>query len=177
MSLIAVGQLENFHLTSDQLDTDGVERKLAMQLLDIYWSRLNSATLIVYRPAFTKSWRGDGMYFSKLLLNAMFLGASRFMPDRDVLGDRFRTRFKQLLAPVYDRSKVTTLQGLLIVSISLSAIGKDRSLIWLYSGLAHRMLIDLGLHTQNTALGPAEEDVEIARRIFWAAFGEYLRPC
>lgn len=174
--LRGIGQLENFHLSTNKLDMDGVEPELATRLLEIYWSRVNSLSMLVYRPAFNKSWQTGGHFFSKLLLNAIYFSASRFMTDdcgviNSTMMDGFRNRFKHLLAAAYDKSRVATLQGLLIVSTSVSAIGKDRSMVWLYSGLAYRMLVDLGLHTNKTALGQGEEETEIARRIFWAAFG------
>ena len=130
-----------------------------------------------------RDWAVDGKYFSKLLLNAIYHNASRFASEPLVLKHarsipalrrRFRERFSQLLRETLGESKVTTTQALLVMSGSMSLIGDDGSTIWLYSGMAFRMMFDLGLHTvgvgafrQNT---PSEEDKEVQRRLFWSAF-------
>ena len=175
-------QLENLHLSSNQLDFDGVEGQLATDLLSLFWTRSNSLFMLVYRPVFMRDWAEGGPYFSKLLLNAIYFNASRYItnPRYGVtglkLGERFRKRFRDLLAASYDKSRISTMQALLLVSVSLSAVGKDRSLAWIYSGLAFRMMFDLGLHTSNPdsikGRKLSVEDIESYRRLFWSAFGK-----
>lgn len=172
------GRLENLELSSSKADLDGIDPDLSTELLRLYWTRTNSFFMLVYRPAFDRSRSVGGPYFSKLLLNAMYFSASRYLQSRKThstqsLEDRFRVRFRQLLATAYDKSSITAMQALLIVSVSLSAVGKHRRLAWLYSGMAFRMLIDLGLHTNSPDARyiQCEEDIEINKRVFWAAFG------
>lgn len=178
-------QLENLHLSSNQFDLDGVETKLAADLLSIFWTRSNSLFMLVYRPVFMRDWANGGQYFSRLLLNAIYFNASRYITDAkqgsagSKFGERFRKRFKDLLESSYDKSRITTMQALLLVSVSLSAVGKDRSFAWLYSGLGFRMMFDLGLHTSRSdslqAAGKrSPEDLESNRRLFWSAFSELL---
>ena len=176
-------QLENLHLSSNQLELDGVAPELATELLSIFWIRSNSLFMLIYRPVFMRDWARGGPYFSKLLLNAIYFNASRYVIDLRrgtsgmKLGERFSKRFKELLSTSYDKSRITTMQGLLLVAVSLSAVGKDRSLAWLYSGLGFRMMFDLGLHTSSPEsmkerkLSP--EDLESNRRLFWSAYGKY----
>jgi hypothetical protein len=58
----------------------------------------------------------------------------------------------------------------------LFALGDERSAAWLYAGLAFRMIIDLGMHVDRVDLTNirkfSDEDYEIRRRVFWAAFGK-----
>ena len=58
---------------------------------------------------------------------------------------------------------------------SLFALGDERSAAWLYAGLAFRMIVDLGMHVEAPKLTShrkfSDEDSEIRRRVFWAAFG------
>lgn len=130
-----------------------------------------------------RDWAVGGDYFSKLLLNAIYHNASRFASELLVmkhassitaLRRNFRERFTYLLRETLGESKVTTTQALLVMSGSLSPIGDDRSTIWLYSGIAFRMMFDLGLHTVGVGAfrqkRPSEEDKEIQRRLFWSAF-------
>lgn len=130
-----------------------------------------------------------GPYFSKLLLNAIYFGASKFSPRLDVRKDpndvrtagwEYRERVRKLLGSALDRSDVTTIQALLIMANSLFALGDERSAAWLYAGLAFRMIVDLGMHVDVSDLGStrkfSDEDLEIRRRVFWAAFSECQTP-
>ena len=124
-----------------------------------------------------------GPYFSKLLLNAIYFGASKFSnrpevrrsPDEPrTAGWTFRMRVKELLGDALDRSEITTIQALLVMSSSLFALGDERSAAWLYAGTAFRMIIDLGMHVDATMLRNmrrlSDEDLDIRRRVFWGAF-------
>jgi hypothetical protein len=126
----------------------------------------------------------NGPYFSKILLNAIYYGASKFSPrlelrkdpnDVRTAGWRFRLRVRELLGQSLDHSEITTIQALLQMTNSLFALGDEQSAAWLYSGTAFRMIIDLGLHIDATLLpalrGISDEDLEIRRRVFWSAFG------
>ncbi|KAF4890076.1 Nitrogen assimilation transcription factor nirA [Colletotrichum fructicola] len=124
-----------------------------------------------------------GPYFSKILLNAIYFGASKFSPRREVRRDpndvrtagwAFRERVRKLLGDALDSSDITTIQALLVMTNSLFALGDERSAAWLYAGLAFRMIIDLGMHVDAPGLGItrkfSDEDLEIRRRVFWGAF-------
>lgn len=127
----------------------------------------------------------NGPYFSKLLLNAIYFGASKFSPRREVRKDpddvrtagwKFRQRVRELLVESLDRSDITTIQALLVMTNSLFALGDERSAAWLYAGIAFRMIVDLGMHVEPSDLANTlsndDEDLEIRRRVFWGAFGK-----
>ncbi|KAM0243992.1 hypothetical protein ACHAP5_006656 [Fusarium lateritium] len=173
-------QLEDIHYSKGQLDFDGVDPDLGMHLLSLHWNRQHHSFLITYRPAFMRDMACGGPYFSKLLLNAIYFGSSKFSPRLEVRKDindvrtagwRYRERVRELLGGSLDRSDITTIQALLVMTNSLFALGDERSAAWLYAGLAFRMLIDLGLHVDltNSHLF-SDEDLEIRRRVFWGAF-------
>ena len=126
-----------------------------------------------------------GPYFSKLLLNAIYFGASKFSSRTEVRSDpadvrtagwAYRQRAKELLVLAMDHSSITTIQALLLMTSSLFALGEEKSAAWLYAGLAFRMIIDLGIHVDVSSASNihqlSHEDIEIRRRVFWAAFGE-----
>ncbi|RGP69104.1 nitrogen assimilation transcription factor nit-4 [Fusarium longipes] len=173
-------QLEDIHYSKGQLDFDGVDPELGMHLLSLHWNRQHHSFLITYRPAFMRDMACGGPYFSKLLLNAIYFGSSKFSPRLEVRKDpndvrtagwKYRERVRELLGGSLDRSDITTIQALLVMTNSLFALGDERSAAWLYAGLAFRMLIDLGLHVDltNSQLF-SDEDLEIRRRVFWGAF-------
>ena len=82
---------------------------------------------------------------------------------------------KELLVSAVEESKVTTIQALLVMTRSLFALGEEKSAAWMYAGMAFRMMVDLGMHIERssppTSDQLSDEDLEIRRRVFWAAFG------
>lgn len=181
----AIGQLEEVNYRTGGLDFDGLDPELGMHLLSLHWNRQHHSFLVTYRPAFMRDMACAGPYFSRLLLNAIYFGASKFSPRTEVRRDpgdvrtagwKFRERVRELLGQCLDRSEITTIQALLIMTNSLFALGDERSAAWLYAGIAFRMIIDLGLHVDASELSGSrrgsDEDLEIRRRVFWGAFGE-----
>ena len=155
-----------------------------MHLLSCHWNRQHHSYLITYRPAFMRDMACQGPYFSKLLLNAIYFGASKFSSrvetrsdpaDVRTCGLAFRRRVKELLGSALEKSEVTTIQALLVMARSLFALGEEKSAAWMYAGMAFRMMIDLGMHMEGsspfTSEKMSDEDLEIRRRVFWAAFG------
>ncbi len=174
-----IGQLEPLNLAAGRLDFDGVDPEIGMELLSIYWSRQLYTAQIVYRPVFMRDMACGGPYFSKLLLNAIYFGTSKHCRRPEVLADpndvattglRFRQRFSDLLRSSFDKSEITTIQALLIVSNGLFSSFDERSLSWLYAGNAFNMIIDLGLHVQPLNSDNSSEDLEVRRRVVWGAY-------
>ncbi|KAL4959774.1 PrpF protein-domain-containing protein [Aspergillus stella-maris] len=173
-------QMEQLNFSQGKLDFDGIDPDLGMHLLSLHWNRQHHSFLITYRPAFMRDMACGGPYFSKLLLNAIYFGAAKFSPRLEVRKDpndvrtagwKYRERVRELLGGALDRSDITTIQALLVMTNSLFALGDERSAAWLYSGLAFRMLIDMGMHVDLTSTRRfSDEDLEIRRRVFWAAF-------
>ncbi|KAL4811446.1 fungal-specific transcription factor domain-containing protein [Aspergillus unguis] len=173
-------QMEQLNFRQGKLDFDGVDPDLGFHLLSLHWNRQHHSFLLTYRPAFMRDMACNGPYFSKLLLNAIYFGAAKFSPRLEVRKDpndvrtagwKFRERVRELLGGALDRSDITTIQALLMMTNSLFALGDERSAAWLYSGLAFRMLIDLGMHVDLTSTRRfSDEDLEIRRRVFWGAF-------
>ncbi|OQE14221.1 hypothetical protein PENSTE_c037G00691 [Penicillium steckii] len=176
-------QMEDLNMSQGKLDFDGVDPELGMHLLSLHWNRQHHSFLITHRPSFMRDMATKGPYFSKLLLNAIYFGASKFSNRLEVRRDpddvrtagwTFRMRVKDLLGSALDRSDITTIQALLVMTSSLFALGDERSAAWLYAGTAFRMIIDLGIHVDATRLSNmrliSEEDLEIRRRVFWGAF-------
>ena len=179
-----LGRLEASNYCSHTLDFDGVDPDLAMHLLSCHWNRQHHSYLITYRPAFMRDMACQGPYFSKLLLNAIYFGASKFTSRGETRSDPadvrpsgwvFRQRVKELLVSDLEKSTVTTIQALLIMTRSLFALGEEKNAAWMYAGMAFRMMVDLGMHIEGSSLYTSDqlsdEDLEIRRRVFWAAFG------
>ncbi|KAJ5959780.1 uncharacterized protein N7479_006930 [Penicillium vulpinum] len=173
------GQLEPLNLAAGKLDFDGVDPEAGMHLLSIYWSRQLYTAQIIYRPAFMRDMACEGPYFSKLLLNAIFFVTSKHCDRPELRSDpndittagwKFRQRFTQLLRDCFDKSEITTLQALLIMSNALFSRCDERSLSWLYAGNAFNMFIDLGLHVLPAVDSISAEELEIRKRVLWGAY-------
>ncbi|KAJ5670603.1 uncharacterized protein N7477_005966 [Penicillium maclennaniae] len=173
------GQLEPLNLAAGKLDFDEVDPEIGMRLLSIYWSRQLYTAQIIYRPAFMRDMACGGPYFSKLLLNAIFFTVSKHCLRPEIRSDpedittagwKYRQRFTELLRDNFDKSEITTLQALLIMSNSLFSRCDERSLSWLYAGNAFNMIIDLGLHVLPSSNKLSAEGLEVRKRVLWGAY-------
>ncbi|EPS28496.1 hypothetical protein PDE_03442 [Penicillium oxalicum 114-2] len=172
-------QLEPLDLAYGRLDFDGLDPELGMHLLTIYWSRQLYTAQIIYRPLFMRDMACGGPYFSKLLLNAILFTVSKHCPRLELRSDpddvtttgwKFRQRFTELLRESFDKSEITTIQALLIMSNSLFSRCDERSLSWLYAGNAFNMIIDLGLHVLPSSSQMPAEELEVRKRVLWGAY-------
>lgn len=161
-----------------------------MELLSNFWNRQHYLGSIVYRPAFMRDMVCKGAYYSDLLLNAILFAGSKYSDDpaarsiaedKDTAGRPFRAKFEEILhgPQVLFKSRVTTIQALLIVADGLFSWCNETSLSWHYMGLAISMIVDLGIHVDGAGRAQpgnyTPEDIEVHRRVFWAAFGVYLQ--
>ncbi|KAF2807541.1 uncharacterized protein BDZ99DRAFT_489809 [Mytilinidion resinicola] len=108
-----------------------------------------------------------GQYYSQFLLVVLCAHASRFGEGR--LGEHLISRARLLLGTeILKPSSIPTVQALLQLSARELAFGQI-SQAWLYSGMAFRMVSDLGLHHsggQIQSLGQlTTEDLEIRKRL------------
>ncbi|KAJ5604358.1 nitrogen assimilation transcription factor NirA [Penicillium lagena] len=163
-----------------QQNIAGIPSELAMHLLDLHWNRQHHTFLLTYRPAFMRDLLSGGPYCSEFLINAVFACSSKFSERLDVRSDitrpetagkQFFDRCDQLLAEksLLAYSSISTVAGLLMLGSTFNARGQT-SKGWLYTGYALRMVYDLGLHLDCDAVAGSAEDIEVRRRVFWAAF-------
>ncbi|CAO3645024.1 unnamed protein product [Cunninghamella blakesleeana] len=115
---------------------------------------------------------------SPLLLNAIYAVASRLSNDvrvrsdpksQDTAGDIFFERAKRLLDDYYDVPRISTVQALLLLSSHQQGAMKSAR-AWLYSGMAFRMALDLGLNRNSEHWNIAPEERERRKRVFWCCF-------
>ncbi|KAJ9478979.1 putative transcription factor [Pseudozyma hubeiensis] len=179
-------QQELMNSVAGRLDFDGVEPEFAIHLLNLHWNRQHHAYLVTYRPLFMRDMAappGKAKYFSKLLFHAILFGAAKFsdrihqvrsvVNDPSTAGQQFLERVQQLLPEALIKSRITTVQALLLLACTHYARGSE-SAAWLHSGLAFRMAIDLGMNEDSIELvasgNMALEELELRRRVVWAAF-------
>ncbi|ODM16781.1 hypothetical protein SI65_07746 [Aspergillus cristatus] len=188
-------QQEDQHLDLIATHTD-IPGPLARTLLELYWCWLHTSFLFVYRPTFTRDMpllvgQGDGArrsYCSDTLLKVVYAHSCRFVRDPestwDPLGrsetfeqfaDRLMSEAQVALAmETINPPSIPTIQALLQQSARDMAYGRS-SQAWLYSGMAFRMAIDLGIHVsterlQRYARWLSPEDIEVRKRLFWSLY-------
>ena len=114
---------------------------------------------------------------SPFLLSSVLAQAARYCdrPDSIQIGNHFAARALQLLPQDIDRgSQIPTIQGLLILSSREVACGRTAQ-GWLYSGMAFRMMRDLGLHVDPKKLGYlarqfSDEELAVRQQLFWSCY-------
>ncbi|KAJ5604433.1 hypothetical protein N7510_009587 [Penicillium lagena] len=119
----------------------------------------------------------SGSYVTVFLLNCTLAQAARFSDRQDAsdLSAYFAKKALNDLAEEIDRgSSIPTLQGLLILSARECAAGRT-SQGWLFSGMAFRMMRDLGIHIHTKSLSHLEgqfslEDLALRQQIFWSCY-------
>ncbi|KAL4889337.1 fungal-specific transcription factor domain-containing protein [Aspergillus ambiguus] len=176
------------------LPLTNLSKDLASTLLQLHWCWLHPSFLFVYRPAFTRDMpllaSGDrsSTNCTSTLLKVLYAHSCRFIRSPDTiwssdshketfqeLSDRLMSEAKALLAmETLNPPSIPTIQALLQQSARDVASGLSSS-AWLYSGMAFRMAIDLGLHVcpdklQQYSTSLSIEDIEIRKRLFWSLY-------
>jgi hypothetical protein len=122
-----------------------------------------------------------GAYFSQALLNTILSHSVRWCRDDpgmaellepfskgEVFADNAITYlFEDIRLGI---NKIPTVQALLLLSARACGRG-DRTHAWLYSGMAFRLIDDMGICVDNTGSGQlSTEDIEIRHRLFWSCY-------
>jgi hypothetical protein len=146
-------------------------------LLDCHWKWIQPFFNFIYRPSFMRDMRSqDGQYYSPFLLYSILAHSARFCKSRERLQTYtyFLNQAKALLPAELDKpGSIPTIQGMLLLSANATSLGL-RTQAWTYSGIAFRMLVDMGLHLDQDRLAAkssfSEEDAEVRRRLFWSCY-------
>ena len=171
-------------------------------MLNVHWCWIQPLFNFVYRPAFTRTCfsptsartllihdcTGDmeqlGNYYSHTLLNAMLSHSVRWAKNdahiRQLLspfddGKSFSRQARALLFEelTLGHCTIPTVQTLLLLSAQECSAG-NRTQAWLYSGMAFRMIEDMGICIDGqkyaSTVKLSDEDIEIRHRLFWSCY-------
>lgn len=127
----------------------------------------------------------QGTYYSDVLLNAVLSHSVRWCKAEPQIGPLLDSSFEggalfyqRAVTGLFDSLKVDyagipTIQTLLLLSAQECGRG-NRTQAWLYSGMAFRLLDDLGISIDSRKYpGSAhlsDEDIEIRNRLFWSCY-------
>ncbi|KAL1957265.1 hypothetical protein VTO42DRAFT_6171 [Malbranchea cinnamomea] len=152
-------------------------------LLDSHWCWIHPLFNFVYRPAFTRDMKINGPYYSDVLLNAILSHSLRWCRSEPKIGhlleaydggDQFRDA---ALTGLFESLKggngqIPIIQALLLLSAQECGRG-NRTQAWLYSGMAFRLVEDLGITIDSrkySSVQFSDEDIEIRNRLFWSCY-------
>lgn len=153
-------------------------------LLNNHWTWIQPLFNFVYRPAFTRDMSSSGPYFSDGLLNAILSHSVRWCANDPQMQrllepyDGGRQFFKWAVQNVFNsiqqgNGTVPDVQALLLLSAQEAGRG-NRTQSWLYSGMAIRLVEDMGINIDGRKFGASahftNEDIEIRNRLFWSCY-------
>lgn len=126
----------------------------------------------------------NGPYYSDVLMNAVLSHSVRWCKAEPQVGPLLESFeggaqfYQRAVSGLFESVKVgyasvPTIQTLLLLSAQECGKG-NRTQAWLYSGMAFRVLDDLGISIDSRKyLGAAQlsdEDIEIRNRLFWSCY-------
>jgi hypothetical protein len=155
-------------------------------MLANHWSWIQPLFNFIYRPAFTRDMPVLGPYYSHTLLNAMLAHSTRWCRQEPALrlllqpyddGKLFSRHARTLLFEELREGggSITQVQALLMLSAQECGAG-NRTQAWLYSGMAFRLIEDLGICTAHGTYVATDSDdhedmhLEIRNRLFWSCY-------
>ncbi|KAL4788578.1 fungal-specific transcription factor domain-containing protein [Aspergillus varians] len=153
-------------------------------LLDSHWCWIQPLFNFVYRPTFTRDMKLNGPYYCDALLNAILSHSVRWCKAEPRIGSILESYeggavfWHRAVTGLHDSLKeghvdIPTIQTLLLISARECGQG-HRTQAWLYSGMAFRMLDDLGITIDSRKYSDSaqlsDEDIEIRNRLFWSCY-------
>lgn len=153
-------------------------------MLSSHWCWIQPLFNFVYRPAFTRDMQTLGPYYSHTLLNAILAHSNRWCQNEPAIrallqpyddGNLFSRHARTLLFENIKQGERTIpeVQTLLILSAQECGAG-NRAQAWLYSGMAFRLIEDMGICVDNEKYAASvkltDEDKEIRNRLYWSCY-------
>ncbi|KAI8390178.1 fungal-specific transcription factor domain-containing protein [Blakeslea trispora] len=153
-----------------------------LQMIELFFEKRYCTTPIIPKKLFYDQLHQKGPMITPLLLNAIYCDVSSFASASDLPDVPkpavFFNRAKKLLDDFLDRPRVSTVIALSLLSRYEPRPSKSKSMAtqysrtWMYSGMAFRMCLELGLNidTPKSRGILSEEEIELRRRIFWFCY-------
>ncbi|KAF5002328.1 hypothetical protein FDECE_10644 [Fusarium decemcellulare] len=148
------------HAYPQLIDEAPITGELESHLIDLYFKWEQPWFQVVDETLFRESRKSNGRYFSPLLLNCILAMGARYSDrpevrtdpnDPNTAGRIFLDAAEVLLYFDIKRPTITTLQAVAIMGTVYVAFGQDAA-GWLHSGMANRLVLDMGLHLDSGTL-------------------------
>lgn len=152
---------------------------IQMRLINHFFETRYKVAPIIPKRYFYEQLRIKGPLITPLLLNAIYCIVSSSSSLKDVPKSIvFFNRAKKLLDDFLDVPRVSTVVALCLLSLYEPVPTKSKSAVdqhcrsWMYSGMAFRMCLELGLNmdTPYSRDNMPLECIELRRRTFWSCY-------
>lgn len=158
--------------------------ELRDHLLSLYWRWQNSWQYIVARESFVLDLYiyKSGRFCTPLLLTAMLALASRYSSrpelrttpeDANTAGEMFAAQARTMLHYEYEAPTTSTVQATALLGLFWASNDRE-GLGFMYIGIASRMAMNLGLHSDCSSYACkgiiSDEDVESRKIAFWGIY-------
>ncbi|KAI1321287.1 hypothetical protein EDD11_006623 [Mortierella claussenii] len=140
-------------------------------LLNLYFRYMYPFAPMFVRKTFMRDHHQNRPDLSQvLILNAIFCNACWYSDDPAVKQDstKYFNRAKIIMDETYHVSMISTVQALLLMSHHQYATG-NHSGGWLYTGMATRIALDIGLHRHDVHVDEPDQ-AEVRKRVWWALY-------
>ncbi|CDS10344.1 hypothetical protein LRAMOSA03020 [Lichtheimia ramosa] len=154
-------------------------RQVQMEMLEYHFRENYETMPIIPKRYFFDQLKCKGTFITPLLLNAIYAQTSRYITSDNDLpkSEVFFHRAKRLLDDFMDVPRVSTVVALCYMSLyesrpsSTQRTGSPYCRSWMYSGMAYRMCLELGLHNQsNVARDLSPIEIELRKRVYWSCY-------
>lgn len=153
--------------------------EIQMHLIDLYFKSRYKITPMIPKRLFYEQLRTKGPIITPFLLNAMYCVVSNYSTLPDIPGPSvFYNRAKRLLDDFLDTPRVSTVAALCLLALYEPLPSKTKGITdqhcrsWMFSGMACRMCLELGLNVDTPSsradMGP--DGIEFCRRVFWSCY-------
>ncbi|SAM04851.1 hypothetical protein [Absidia glauca] len=144
-------------------------RAIQEHLINTFFSQCHSFLPTISRRLFYDQLEIKGPLITPLLLNIMYAHAAQHTSEWAHQSRSFYTRARQLLDDFLDTPRISTVMALLYLAAYDDGTWSSRS--WVYSGMAARMAMDLGLYKANYYSSEMSQfDVELRKRVLWTTY-------
>ncbi|KAG2219790.1 hypothetical protein INT45_008881 [Circinella minor] len=149
-------------------------RPIQEHLIHVFFSQCHPILPTLSRSMFFDQLNVKGPLITPLLLNIMYAHAATHVQDNSIQGHIFYNRARRLVDDFLDVPRVSTVIALLYMASYTSEDQPDTrirsSRAWMYSGMAVRMCLELGLHTTNYSSQMSQFDIELRKRVLWTCY-------
>ncbi|KAI8882179.1 hypothetical protein K501DRAFT_286008 [Backusella circina FSU 941] len=155
---------------------------VVFHLVDLFFSQMAVMSPIINRSSFYESIENNTC--SPFLLLAILSVGARYSKRPDITetpvwmsGEKYATKARDMIAQVIDTPSIEHVQGLLVLTLNEYGCARGpRS--WMYTGIAARMALELGLNKETMldelpgTLIPIDQwyRYETRRKVFWETF-------
>jgi hypothetical protein len=146
------------HLPADKIE----------HLFKVHWAWIHHTFIFVPRVPFVRDAASGGRHFSELLFCAICLHSTRFTDH--ALSEELHARVRLLLGQeIHREMSVPTIQALL--QLSARELGKGAiSQGWLWSGMAFRAVVDLGIMSKSKVHSTDPELERVKQQLAWSSY-------